>query len=103
MGHQKESAQDIHKVLYTSERMMFLLLLFGGISYLFLSFRAEIDKKKAFFLILIIGYVLVHLLVEVQTKYRFFINPTLAIIASLGFSALFYHTKLLSDREKKEG
>jgi 4-amino-4-deoxy-L-arabinose transferase-like glycosyltransferase len=103
MGHQKESAQDIHKVLYASERMMFLLLLFGGIAYLFLSFRAEIDKKKAFFLILIIGYVFVHLLVEVQTKYRFFINPALAIIASLGFVTLFCHTKLLSDRERKEG
>lgn len=103
MGHQKESAQDIHKVLYASERMMFLLLLFGGIAYLLLSFRTEIDKRKAFFLILILGYVLVHLLVEVQTKYRFFINPTLAIIASLGFVTFFYHTKLLSDRERKGG
>ncbi|MFP3843355.1 ArnT family glycosyltransferase [Priestia filamentosa] len=96
MGHQKESAQVIHKVLYASERMMFLLLLFGGIAYLLFSFRTEMDKRKAFFLILILGYVLVHLLVEVQTKYRFFINPALAIIASLGFVTLFYHTKFLS-------
>lgn len=58
----------------------------GIIVLAFLSVLLSIIRKTKFsyyhfFMIILIGYVLVHLIVEVQTRYRYFIVPTMLILS----------------------
>ena len=39
------------------------------------------------FRILLIGYVLVHLIFEIQTRYRYFLMPAICLMAAEGFPA----------------
>ena len=55
-------------------------------------------RKKKFsnsyvFLIIFIGYVLAHFIIEIQARYRYFIIPSMIIISSYGIEKLIKNNK----------
>lgn len=59
-------------------------LLFGILSLLYLIITKQNETPYTLFLLLIIGYVAIHFLIEYQTRYRYFIVPSFTIIQSYG-------------------
>ncbi|MDC2866772.1 glycosyltransferase family 39 protein [Bacillus sp. BP-3] len=59
-------------------------MLFGVIGSLSLLFTKQKNLQYTLFLLLIIGYIAVHFLIEIQTRYRYFIIPSFFIIQSYG-------------------
>lgn len=59
-------------------------MLFGVIGLLSLLFTKQKNFHYTLFLLLIIGYIAVHFLIEIQTRYRYFIIPSFFIIQSYG-------------------
>ncbi len=53
-------------------------------------FRLLFQKRQSgqLFMILMIGYFLVHLLIEIQTRYRFFIVPTLLLFSAIELNSI---------------
>ncbi|NEW06371.1 hypothetical protein GK047_10145 [Paenibacillus sp. SYP-B3998] len=72
----------------------FLLALFGLLSLLFLLRRNEYPKH-ALFLLMLLGYVIVHALIEIQTRYRIDILPCLFILQSYGIFVFYTSIKRL--------
>ena len=67
------------------EKYMYIAtMLFGVIGLLSLLFTKQKNFHYTLFLLLIIGYITVHFLIEVQTRYRYFIIPSFFIIQSYG-------------------
>ncbi|HHT7141991.1 TPA: ArnT family glycosyltransferase [Bacillus cereus] len=58
--------------------------LFGILSLLYLIITKQNETPYTLFLLLIIGYVAIHFLIEYQTRYRYFIVPSFTIIQSYG-------------------
>lgn len=80
-------APNFKRLLYQIDNIMFpLFFLFGfvGSVSLLLSKRSEIPMKSLLFVLLVIGYAMIHLIIEVQTRYRFFAMPALILLQSYG-------------------
>ncbi|WP_273124321.1 ArnT family glycosyltransferase [Bacillus weihaiensis] len=90
-----QHSAEFPQLLYTTERAMYLSIMFFsiiGVSYMIYQ---QGNKQYSLFLILILGYAFVHTLIEVQTRYRYDIIPSLFIIHGFGVSVL---SKYLSSR-----
>ncbi|WP_156160072.1 hypothetical protein [Paenibacillus sp. E194] len=74
----KEKLANVLSILdHVSYFVIMLLLLF---SILLLLFSRDTNHKIFFFLLLILAYFSVHLVIEIQTRYRYFIMPAIMII-----------------------
>ncbi|MGG2063305.1 ArnT family glycosyltransferase [Bacillus sp. S14(2024)] len=74
----KDKSMEYEKYIYVAT------MLFGLVGLLSLLVQKEKNLQYTLFLLLIIGYVCVHFLIEVQTRYRYFIIPSFFIIQSYG-------------------
>jgi 4-amino-4-deoxy-L-arabinose transferase-like glycosyltransferase len=67
------------------ERWLYIsMAFFVFVATLRLCFERTSNPGTALFLLLIIGYMLVHLLIEIQTRYRYFIYPSFVIFQGYG-------------------
>lgn len=67
------------------ERWMYIsMTFFIFVSTLKITLERNVEPHHALFLLLIIGYMSIHLLIEIQTRYRYFINPSFVIFQSYG-------------------
>ena len=74
--------------------MSICLLLFGIISTIRLTKDKSCDNKNhLLFILLILGYVSIHLLIEIQSRYRYFIIPSFIIIQSFGIYTFYMFIK----------
>jgi 4-amino-4-deoxy-L-arabinose transferase-like glycosyltransferase len=79
-----DQKQLINK-LYKLERLIYISMMFFGVTAFVMNyFNNKLPTNLSLFLLLIIGYVAVHLLIEIQTRYRYFIIPSFFIIESYG-------------------
>lgn len=74
----KDDLTKYEKYMYTAA------MLFGTLSLLYLIMTKQDKTHYTLFLLLIIGYVAIHFLIEIQTRYRYFIIPSFTIIQSYG-------------------
>jgi hypothetical protein len=87
---------DILQTLTKYERLMYLSMsFFILISTIKLLLDRKMEPHTTLFLLLIIGYMCVHLLIEIQTRYRYFIIPSFMIIQSYGIYTLYSFFKKL--------
>ncbi|WP_242221940.1 glycosyltransferase family 39 protein [Bacillus cereus group sp. BfR-BA-01380] len=73
-----DTAMEYEKYIYIAT------MLFGIIGLLCLLFTKQKNFQYTLFLLLIIGYISIHFLIEIQTRYRYFIIPSFFIIQSYG-------------------
>lgn len=91
IGHDdlKDTATKYEKYIYTAT------MLFAIVSLLYLLFTKQQNNHYTLFLLLVVGYVCVHLLIEYQTRYRYFIIPSFVIIQGYGIYVCYhYATKM---------
>ncbi|WP_247739304.1 hypothetical protein [Bacillus sp. 165] len=75
---------NLSNLFFMFERAYYMVMMaFAFVAAIVLCIKDE-NKRFTLFLLLIIGYVCVHFLIEVQTRYRSFIIPSFAIIQSYG-------------------
>jgi 4-amino-4-deoxy-L-arabinose transferase-like glycosyltransferase len=78
---------DLMDNIRTFDHAVYIVMLFfSALSVLFHGSKSK--TAVLFFMILVLGYFSVHLLIEIQTRYRFFIIPTFALLAGGGLSYL---------------
>ena len=85
----KGASKHLMKLLLKIEKVQFIII----VSLAFLSVIISVFKRIKFgyyhlFMIILIGYVLSHLILEVQTRYRYFIIPTLVILSIEAISSM---------------
>ncbi|MGF9963872.1 ArnT family glycosyltransferase [Bacillus rhizoplanae] len=77
--------KELYNTAVEYERYVYIAtMLFGMIGLLYLLFTKQKHFQYTLFLLLIIGYVCIHFLIETQTRYRYFIIPSFFIIQSYG-------------------
>lgn len=88
LGHidQKQLINNI----YIWERLIYICLMFFGIISL-MKLVKDRSNASLLFVLLILGYVAVHFMIEIQTRYRYFIIPSFVIIQSYGVYSLFVY------------
>ena len=74
----------VYQHLTIIERATYFTMLFFSFIFL-LIYRKKLSAPLLFLLVVILGYVMSHLLIEIQIRYRFFIIPIFAILAGGGF------------------
>ncbi|WP_052330131.1 glycosyltransferase family 39 protein [Thermicanus aegyptius] len=82
------------------ERFFFFAALLFGLASLIRLWRGEGDQKEAFFLLLILGYAAVHLLIEIQVRYRYFLIPGFLLFLGSGMGGVLYWCRLFFTRGK---
>lgn len=80
-GELKPNLQSAEHAMYTS--LMFLATL-----TILIAWKRKMLSSMNFLYIVLIGFILIHLLIEIQTRYRFFAIPLIAIIAGGGIGLL---------------
>ncbi|KGP91479.1 membrane protein [Pontibacillus chungwhensis BH030062] len=95
-------APNLKTLLYQINNVMFtLFFVFGVVASvkLLLSKRSEIPMKSLLFVLLVIGYAMIHLIIEVQTRYRFFAMPALIMLQGYGIYLVSERLKQLFKRD----
>jgi 4-amino-4-deoxy-L-arabinose transferase-like glycosyltransferase len=88
LGHAERT--NMINNLFKFERIMYLIMIFFGIiSFVKLIKDGFTRKVLVLFFLLILGYVAIHLFIEIQTRYRYFIIPSFVIIQSYGVVTLY--------------
>ncbi|GGD10387.1 ArnT family glycosyltransferase [Pontibacillus salipaludis] len=98
-------APDTKPLLFKIEKAMFTIFFLFGTVALFALFKfkeSEVNPGYLFLLLLIIGYAMIHLIIEIQTRYRFFIMPSLIIVQSYGIYVIWQQSKLIKSGKKQE-
>ncbi|TJY44525.1 hypothetical protein E5161_03880 [Cohnella pontilimi] len=91
---------NLGSFLVKTERVMYTsVAFFMLISLVFLFVKSE-RKEHLLFLVLLLGYALVHIVIEVQTRYRLDILPAFLILQSYGIYILY--TTLMKPFVKKQ-
>ncbi|WP_409343550.1 ArnT family glycosyltransferase [Paenibacillus sp. MBLB4367] len=84
--------------------LMFFLLASGLIAMAALLFAKTGETKAQLFLLLLLGYASLHIVIEIQTRYRFDIMPCVFILQSYGVYAVFMRMKaVLPGRQSGAG
>ncbi|MDF4767180.1 hypothetical protein P3557_28600, partial [Vibrio parahaemolyticus] len=86
----KDSITKYEKYMYITA------MFFSTLALLYLVLTKQNNTHYTLFLLLIIGYVTVHFLIEYQTRYRYFIIPSFTIIQSYG---LYLCCRVISNRK----
>ncbi|MEH7682677.1 hypothetical protein, partial [Priestia megaterium] len=76
------AAQSYERIIYVSTTIISII----GLICLFL--KKQDKYPYTLFLLLIVGYVLIHFLIEIQTRYRFFIFPSFMLLEGFGISVI---------------
>ncbi|MDZ5606565.1 glycosyltransferase family 39 protein [Bacillus pseudomycoides] len=80
-----EGKEDLKETSLKYERYMYIAtMLFGIVSLLSLIATKQKNYYYTPFCLLIIGYILIHFLIEIQARYRYFIIPSFTIIQIYG-------------------
>lgn len=75
-------------VLSALEHLLYpILMLLAAVSILH-RIRRNADAGMSLFWLLLVGYALVHLVIEIQTRYRYFVLPALCLMAGEGLVIL---------------
>lgn len=75
----------LERLLMKYERLIYMsAMIFGIIGLVSLISRKNDSFHYMLFLLIIIGYILIHFLIEIQTRYRYEITPCFTIIQSYG-------------------
>ncbi|MBJ7985349.1 MULTISPECIES: glycosyltransferase family 39 protein [Bacillus] len=83
------------------EKYMYITaMLFCTLALLYLIVTKQNNTHYTLFLLLIIGYITVHFLIEYQTRYRYFIIPSFTMIQGYG---LYLCYRLISKRKISKG
>ncbi|MBM6648594.1 glycosyltransferase family 39 protein [Bacillus sp. RIT 809] len=83
------------------EKYMYITaMLFCTLALLYLIVTKQNNTHYTLFLLLIIGYITVHFLIEYQTRYRYFIIPSFTMIQGYG---LYLCYRLISKRKVSKG
>lgn len=85
---QDENQPALKHYLTKLEQLSYLTITLFGIGVIFLFKR--MNTKAPLFVVLLVGYALIHLFVEIQTRYRFDILPVVFILAGYGISNIVY-------------
>ncbi|MGG0277006.1 ArnT family glycosyltransferase [Bacillus rhizoplanae] len=85
-----DTAMEYEKYIYIAT------MLFGMIGLLYLLFTKQKNLQYTLFLLLVIGYISIHFLIEIQTRYRYFIIPSFFIIQSYGIYVIHQYMKKLT-------
>lgn len=105
------SVGDLDKYKLTNhlqkyERIMFVsIILVGLISINKFVLRYSQNDAYILLLLFILGYVFIHIIIEIQTRYRFEINPSIIILCSSSFALLVKRIEqlpFLSKRAKED-
>jgi hypothetical protein len=93
---------NIKGALWVVEKLMYISIAFFALLSLVALMKGNARKEHLFFLLVILGYVAVHLLIEIQTRYRYFIIPSFVIIHSYGvyIASTYFQKKLPFLRSK---
>lgn len=82
------------------ERLLFFALSLLSLIALFRLWGKGGERKESLFLLLILGYAAVHVLIEIQIRYRYFLIPSFVLFAGFGLDTLLYWGRLLFARWK---
>ncbi|EEL79284.1 Integral membrane protein [Bacillus cereus AH1271] len=97
LGNTDNNMITLQNDLMKYEKYMYMTaMLFGTLALLYLILTKQNNTNYTIFLLLIIGYVTVHFLIEYQTRYRYFIIPSFTIIQSYG---LYLCYRFISNRK----
>lgn len=84
----EQNRPDLQKKLIQAERVQYVMMAFFGlISVIVMAYRGG-NAEASMFLLLLLGYAALHIVIEVQTRYRFDIFPCVFILKSLGAAVL---------------
>ncbi|MFL6558039.1 MAG: hypothetical protein ACJ8MO_18225, partial [Bacillus sp. (in: firmicutes)] len=93
----------LHETLTMFERLMYIsMVFFIFISTLKITFDRKMEPHYFLFLLLITGYFAIHLLIEIQTRYRYFIIPSFTILQSYGVFTIYSFFKGMRLRNRRE-
>ena len=85
----EEAPKDLRQILLRTEKLQFIGIVILAFVSIIISIRKRIYLDNYhLFMILFIGYVLSHLIVEVQTRYRYFIIPCMIILTAEVFTTV---------------
>ncbi|MCC2327489.1 ArnT family glycosyltransferase [Bacillus wiedmannii] len=83
--------------LKTYDKFIYITtMLLGTLATFYLILTKQNNTHYTLFLLLIIGYITIHFLIEYQTRYRYFIIPSFTIIQSYGLYVVY---RLMSKRK----
>ncbi|MBH0230698.1 ArnT family glycosyltransferase [Halobacillus yeomjeoni] len=96
----RERLYQLDKVLYIQ---FFIFAFTAFVALMIHLWKNHSDKKiqSLFFVLFIIGYAMIHLIIEIQTRYRFVMMPSLIILQSYGVYAFFNQSLKLSIQRLK--
>lgn len=105
-GLRSESQNQIGLLenLTMDERWMYISMsIFVLAGALRLASASGTDSRPALVLLLILGFMAIHLLIELQTRYRYFIIPSFMIIQSYGVLTIYsFYKKWWSEQSRSE-
>lgn len=90
---------DLNVLLNKFERMMYMMMSAFGVLSLIALLRARHSEDSFLFIILLLGYAAIHLVIEVQTRYRLDLMPAFIILQSYGLYTLYVKIQSLSKRQ----
>ncbi|PYI52600.1 glycosyltransferase family 39 protein [Paenibacillus flagellatus] len=80
----------LQKKLIRAERIEYLTMaLFGLIAMAVLAIRGRGSPEASLYMLLLLGYAALHVVIEVQTRYRFDIMPCVFVLQSFGLYAAY--------------
>lgn len=84
-----DKTDDFRNQLYKFEKILYMsMAIFGMAASAGLFLRKNINHKQILFMLLILGYGAIHVLIEVQTRYRYDMMPAVFIVQSYGVYVL---------------
>ncbi|MBD3108430.1 glycosyltransferase family 39 protein [Bacillus sp. AGMB 02131] len=76
---------ELMNLLNKTDQVVYVLIIFFSlIGFVFLLIEKQKEYPYSLYILLIVGYILVHLLIEIQTRYRYFIIPAFILFAGYG-------------------
>lgn len=80
---------DLVRILTKAERVEYVLVMLFGFIGMLLLLRSVEKPGPTWMLVLVLGYAVLHLVIEIQTRYRFDILPFVFILQSYGVFHMF--------------
>ena len=86
---------ELMECLYAAEQIFYILIIFfSAVAFVFLFIKKQKEYPYSLYILLIVGYILVHLLIEIQTRYRYFIMPAFILFAGYGLVKITEHLSM---------
>lgn len=93
----------LSSTLQSMERIMFILMSGFGIFSLIALFRKGLKQPQSlFFVILLLGYTAIHLIIEIQSRYRLDVIPAFIVLQSYGIYMISDYVQRLFNSKHKQ-